>query len=151
VRRALWTVLLLAGCTRSSAPPAAVELDVGKETLEHVSIPPPLLTGAVAPEPEKVEQFAKGLPEKVQLKLGMTRQELMDVGGLCLLRTYLLPGYKGRQTVEVFQPRDATCAEHLGKQRLHVVGGRLAALTPGLDEPAKPPVRSALSASTRKR
>ncbi len=153
MRRALWTLLLLAGCTRSSAPPAppAAAAEPDRERLERVSIPPPVLNGEQPLAPGQVQQFAQALPEKVELRVGMSREELMSAGGLCLLRTYLLPGYKGRPTVEVFQPRDAQCAEHLGKRQLQLVGGKVAAIVAGLDEARPVAAAEPASAPTRAR
>lgn len=84
--------------------------------------------------PPKVEQ----LPAQKDIKVGMTRDEVLDTLGVCAIRVaYTPPLPPAHRSVETFQPRGEPCQQRFGARRFMVVAGKLEEILDGLEEPIK--------------
>jgi hypothetical protein len=111
----------------SPAPEARGEA-APAEAAEPEAVPEEVAVAAPAPQipPEDLpKDFARGQPREVVLALL----------GECAERPIFYPAGPGRQTVEVYQPREGECRKKLGERRLMVVGEVLQEILPGVAVP----------------
>jgi hypothetical protein len=135
--RALSAAALLAvsvlACDRAEDPAGPPELELPPaERLDGIHVPPPP-TSAAAPSTRWSAEPAPPPGRDGEVRLGMTRSELMTLTGGCLLRTYLSPGSARTLSAEVFQPREGECVKRFGANRISLIGGKVKSIEPGLD------------------
>jgi hypothetical protein len=152
LKRALITWMCgaaLIGCSEKPAgdkEPAALEAPVAAESTGEAPAPsaPEAKRPRNEPAPAVIAPAApKPIPKAAQLKVGMSRSELMTLADHCLTRINLVPGGPGRTPVETFEAIEGECRDSLGPRRVRVVGGKVHSLyevdPTVITKPAPPP------------
>jgi hypothetical protein len=140
---ALAGALLLGACSKKEeapAPaPAATPQPVKAEAPQE---PAPEAEAEAAPSPEQPQAAApaedSGPPP--ELKVGQSREEVMQLLGNCAVRRVFVPAGPGSLYVEIYQAKDTeACRKRLGERQFTIRGGELFKITPGLIPPEPPP------------
>ncbi len=126
---------LLWGCTEESKPTEAKPREVAGNLKKLPPLPAKLENRSGTARPvEPMPDMPDPQGADPDLKVGMTRDELMTVMGNCAERTTLIPAYRGRSVVEVFQPRrEEACLKRFGPRRIFVAGLTVSEIQPGMD------------------
>ncbi len=151
MRRTWRTLALLGGalawgaCSKEPAPapapapaaaPSPAPAAVGDAAPAEAPEPEPV---AVEEDPAPVEPEAPAAPLPKDFAVGQPREVVLALLGECAERPVFYPGSPGRQTVEVYQPREGECRKKLGERRLMVVGEKLQEILPGVAATPPPP------------
>jgi hypothetical protein len=146
-----WSALLSvaalagAGCQKEQAnqPQRLGLIEAQPEGLRIGEIPSRVVEGSSpnSPAPFVPKPVPTEPPKEASLiRVGISREELLEILGRCSYRLTFVPPSKTRMFTEVFepQPKDKDCVRHFGQQRYLIVGGVLSEILPGIDAPAEP-------------
>lgn len=118
-----------------SAPLAAAESRGGAAVEEQGAAPDSRRSGqdtSEAVKPAREVEVPVLAPDA--LRPGISREQLINSLGACGDRVKFLPARSNRRTLEVFQPKDAPCAERFGRRHFVVVADFVDRIEPGLRE-----------------